>query len=376
MTPPVEQLVRAAVRDLAGQARPANLAPAALALGLRLRRRTRVLRTTGAVVAGLAVLAAIAVPALALRGGGPTEPVRPGPVTTAPDRTAPSTPEARRTTADLFGGWTVLSAGRQGGSFQVWNRDRRAYQSIDAGYRVFVAPAGPYVLSTSDDPHSATILDLRGREPRTFTLPDAYILDPQWSPDGTRLLLTTMPKATGELMFKIIDAGGGRVETFPIGANQSRRCTDWCQFTWSRDGLEVILPITDPAAPRSEAEPHLRWGLQLFSATDGRPTRSLPVKGEPWGPFAWSPNGRYVVVRGQMTGGNGLRRHETQLVEVATGTVVRAFPFEYPYWVTNDRILAGGSGPVLLVDPTGAEIDGYDLPAALVGGQFTELGPA
>jgi len=370
MTPPVEHLLRAAVRDLAAQAAPAHLAPAALARGRALRRRQRMLRTTSAVVAGLAVLAAIAVPNLLRRGGSP-EPVQPGPVTSAP-----STPESRRATPELFGGWVVLSAGRQGGSFQVWSRDRREYMSIDAGYRVFVAPAGPYVLSTSDDPHSATVLDLRGREPRTFNLPHAYILDPQWSPDGTRLLLTTMPKSTGELVITIIDAGSGRVTNLPIGDDHSRRCTDWCQFTWSRDGLEVILPITDPVAPRSESEPHLRWGLQLFSAADGRPTRTLPIEGEPWGPFAWSPNGRFVVVRGQVTGEDGRRRHETQLVEVATGAVVRAFPFDNPYWVTNDRLLAGGNGPVFLVDPTGTEIASYEPAAALVGGHFTELGPA
>jgi len=371
MTPPVEQLVRAAVRDLAGQVRPVNLAPSALARGQRLRQRQRVLRTTGAVVAGLAVLAAIAVPTLML-GGGKGDPARPGPATTAPS--APSTPEARRLTADFFGGWTVLSAGPRAGRFQVWNRDRRAYESINADQQVYVAPAGPYFVVTGDAFQATVIHDMRGREPRTFPGNEAF-LEPQWSPDGTRLLVSTMSKDSGELTFRIIDAGSGQVTNFPIGESMSRRCTDYCQFTWSRDGLEVMLPITDPVAPRSEAEPHLRWGLQLFSATDGHATRTLPVKGDPWGPFAFSPNGRYVVVKGQVTGENGLRRHKNQLVEVATGAIVREFPFDFPYWVTNDRILAGGNGPVFLLDPTGAEIASYDLPTELLG-QFTELGPA
>jgi hypothetical protein len=76
------------------------------------------------------------------------------------------------------------------------------------------------------------------------------------------------------------------------------QCTDYCQFTWMPDGKEVALQQTDPVAPRSEAEPHPRKGLPLFSVEDGRPTRLLPVKGDVDGPDAWSPDGWYVVVRG------------------------------------------------------------------------------
>lgn len=369
MTPPVDHAVRVAVRDLAAQARPVNLVPTALARGRRLRRRMRVLRASGAAAAAVAVLAAIAVPTLWL-GRGPGHPAQPGSGVTGSVSPGPigSTLTGALQLAD---GWIVIMAGS--GPFQVWNRDRQRYETVQ-GRRVYAAPAGPYVAITGETTNYVDVLDLRGRNPRRITLADGFILDPQWSPDGTRLLLTTLAKGGGGLSATILDAGSGQHTKLPLPDGYV--CTDRCQFTWSRDGTEIALPLTDQSAAHDEAQPDLRSALQLFSATSGRPTRTLPVRGEPAGPFAWSLDGRLVVVRCIVTS-DGRRHEQNQLVDVATGAVVREFPADHAYWIDNDRILVSSlTGPILLLDPAGATLATYYLPPQLVGSAFPELGRA
>jgi hypothetical protein len=369
MNDPIEHAVRVAVRELAERAQPAHLAAAAIAEGRRLHRRTRARQAAGAVLTGVALVAAIAVPSLLLHPGRTTKLGPVGGPTTTPAHSLLS-PGPERLTFDgpiaLPGGWTVLAAGN--GPVHVWNRDRRAYQAIDRD-RVLVAPAGPYAAAPTDDPHQIEILDLRGRAPRTFVLAGGITLEPQWSPDGTRLLLTTLDKDTGTSFITIVDAGSGDVTSWPI--DDRYVCTDWCLLTWTRDGSEVVWSLTDLSVPRSELGPHARSGLQLFSATDGHPTRTLPVRGNISGPYAWSPNGRYVIATGVSTQLQP-RTTESQLVNVATGAVLRTFPDGTPYWVTNDRILVADAGRgITLVDPTGAVVAQYDGPDIL-----PLLGPA
>lgn len=354
MNDPMESAVRVAVRELAEQARPAHLAAAAIVEGRRLRRRTRTRRAAGAVLTGAALLAALAVPPLLLHPGRPVG----GPTTPAGALTAPApVPLTFDGPITLPGGWTVLVAGS--GPVRVWNRDRRAYQTINRD-QVQVAPAGPYAAVATGDPHQIEILDLRGRTPRTFTLASQISLDPQWSPDGTRLLLTTMDKDTATNFITILDAGSGDVTSWPIDSRYV--CTDYCRLTWTRDGSEVVWSLTDLSVPRSEARPHARSGLQLFSAFDGHPTRTLPVRGDVSGPYAWSPNGRYVIVTA--VSAQPGRSVENQLIDLATGAAVRTFPDGTPNWIANDRILLTGSGTVIsLVDPAGTTLARYEMPA-------------
>ncbi len=77
--------------------------------------------------------------------------------------------------------------------------------------------------------------------------------------------------------------------------------------------------------------------IQTFTL-DGRRARSLPIAGFPMGTDAWSPDGQLVAIRGMSEDG---QRGEGQIVEVATGTVVRrldGFTLQAS-WVDNDRIL-------------------------------------
>ncbi|MFG1880851.1 hypothetical protein [Micromonospora sp. NPDC049102] len=118
----------------------------------------------------------------------------------------------------------------------------------------------------------------------------------------------------------------GRRRTHRV-SRQRYFCTDQCSFVWTRDGREVALPQTAQGKPRSESIRHPRSGVQLSSADDGRPTRFEPLLGDPAGPWAWSPDGRLVVVQGQQ---------EPLLVEAATGRVVNPLPVADVVWAGDD----------------------------------------
>ena len=180
----------------------------------------------------------------------------------------------------------MISGGRE--PFQAWSRDKGQYQQV-TGQDISVAPVGPYAVVRVDEYPQLTLIDLRGRQPRPLSVPDSHS-GPQWSPDGTRIPFTVLDKNTAKSPDTIVDAGSGQQKSVPVDTSKYF-CTDYCTFTWSRDGTEVAWPLTDEAVTRTELEAHARKGIQMFSADDGRPTRMLPVRGEASGPFAWSPDG-------------------------------------------------------------------------------------
>ncbi|ASW57292.1 hypothetical protein [Plantactinospora sp. KBS50] len=94
-----------------------------------------------------------------------------------------------------------------------------------------------------------------------------HILAPQWSPDGTRLLLTINDKESGSTAIGILTAADRQFRSYPVDAKEFR-CTDYCFFTWSRDGSEVVFQQTDLGGTISEAVRHPRRGL----SSSPRPT--------------------------------------------------------------------------------------------------------
>ncbi|SCF43431.1 hypothetical protein [Micromonospora mirobrigensis] len=371
-----EESLRAAVRDLAGEARTApELAGAALRRGRRLRRRRRA-TAAGAALAAVAVLTApflllrpdpqagtagwVAPSGVATTAPAPTPTRRPGAVTDPTDWT--------RAPVALPGGWVLTGATSTGTPAEPgYALDRQSGRYVPGRYEeTWAAPRGRVAAVVDYERRGELgLLDLPTGKVRWARV-DQWIMTPHWSPEGSRLALTIMDKEGG-FALGVLTVATGDYRTYPMELTR-HLCTDQCFFTWSRDGREVALQQTDPDAPRSEASPHLRRGVQFFSADDGRPTRFVPVPGDPAGPWSWSPDGRRVVLKGP---------DGPVLAEVATGRVLRTFPDADAAWVDDGRLLRRdpSTNDMVLTDPAGRELGRRALPATLGLNMALTLGP-
>ncbi|MEW2543675.1 hypothetical protein O7542_26195 [Micromonospora sp. WMMC264] len=362
MSTSLDETLRTAVHDLADGAAPApDLAWRALGRGRRLRRRRRV----GTAAAALVAVLAVALPFVLLRP-------RPAPPPTAPPVTVDPSPVIRSAPgpdwADgpllLPGDWVVTGtqarAGAAGPSYLL-DRGRGRYFGNGRYDAVLPAPTGSLVAVWDDDrPRQVGLVDVVRGTTRWYE-PGRALGSPNWSPDGRSLLFTS--NRVGHPGFVVLSAAG---TTRSHAVDTARYpCTDSCFFLWSRDGREVLLQQTDPNGPRSEAIRHPRRGVQFFAADSGRPTRFEPLPGDPAGPWAWSPDGRLVVVQGQK---------EPLLVEAATGRVVNPLPVADVVWVGDDRLLYRlpyGSRDFVLADTTGRELVRQPLPEDLALAEVT-----
>jgi dipeptidyl aminopeptidase/acylaminoacyl peptidase len=173
---------------------------------------------------------------------------------------------------------------------------------------------------------------------------DSFTGNYQWSPAGDRVLTTINQKEPFQVGFAVIDAQTG-IETKHWIDRAAYDCS-MCSFTWTRDGKQVILPVAD----RSNGEGGERVKrLQLFDATTGAPTRTLPVPAAPTGPFSWSPDGRYVIAKPDQMAS------QLEIIDVATGTG-RPFSYTHAVWATNDRLLATDTTTVYTLTPDGTAV--------------------
>ncbi|TDB75984.1 PD40 domain-containing protein [Micromonospora sp. KC723] len=353
----LDETLRAAVRDLADGVRPTpDLAVKALGRGRRLRRRRR----ATAAGATLVAVVAVALPFVLFRPAPAPSPATP-PVTVTPSPTMLPTPGPDWTAKPLVlpGGWIVTRAQARGGSGagMLLDRARGHYFRTDRYDGIFPAPTGSLVaVRDLDRPREIGLFDLANGKTNWYEVGRALSV-PQWSPDGRRLLFTT--RQVDRFGFIVMKTDG----TKKVHVNGTEGCSDFCEFTWTRDGRQVALPQTGES--HGESQRDARLGVRLFSADDGRRTRLVPVPGDPAGPWSWSPDGTRVVVQGQQ---------EPLLVETATGRVLNPLPSADVAWVTDDRLLYRrplGSNDFVLADPTGRELIRQPLPRQLVDFEVT-----
>lgn len=350
----MDDLLRETVHGMADEARTAtDLATGAMVRGRRIRHRRR----AALAMAAVALVGVTTLPYLALRDAVPQPASSANTAGWSTDRPFP-----------LPGGWVVAAVGRGNGQPRstppspadhlVLNRDIGRYQAVAEVRDIWPAPRGSMVAVAADnDGHDGQVgvLDLASGQTRWFD--HGYATDPQWSPDGRRLLLVV------EMGFAVIDVTTGRMSSYTIDTS-TYRCTDHCLFTWQPDGRHVGLPVDDPTAP-APAEGALdvpaRRGVQLFAADTGQATRLLPVRGNPISTAAWSPDGTRVLI-----GEN--RSDEYHLVDVRSGKVLRTFRADSSslYFVDDDRLLElGPRNARLLAVDTGRLLQQAALPAEL-----------
>lgn len=314
-----DRLLRATIAGLADEMPGPSraLASNAIAQGRRLRRRHRL------AVAGVAVIACagIAVPSAV--------------VARHTDGSAPVT----GTHSGLPGGWIVLSKGDQ-----VYDRGSRGFVTIPhtGDESVRPAPAGRRVMvSTSQG--SLRFTDVDGSNPVSVG-GAGFAGSYQWSPAGDRVVATISQKEPFQLGFAVIDAQTGTVAKHWI--DRTAYDCSLCSFSWTRDGKQIVLPIADRSG--GEAAERVKR-LQLFDAATGAPARALPVTAAPTGPFAWSPDGRYVIAKPDQL------QPQEEVIDVATGAS-RPQPYPGEVWATNDRLLATTATAVYTLNADGRAI--------------------
>lgn len=371
MSRQAEDAVRVAVHNLADEARTApELTDRALRQGRRLRRWRRTVATGGA----LAAFVLLAAPYFWLRPDPPLVTATRAPRPAAPAASVPaaaSTPsdappprgDWTRRILELPGGWVLTGATSTGvpaAQGYALDRERGRYIAVSRRYEeVWAAPRGGVAVVVDYERRGEVGLLNLGTGKVRWVRVGSYIMTPHWSPDGRRVALAVLDKDTGGFSLGVLTAATGGYRAFPVDTSRYF-CTDYCFFTWSRDGREVVLQQTDRNAPRSESIRHPRRGVQFFSADDGQPTRFVPLPGDPAGPWAWSPDGKLVVIQGQT---------DPLLVETGSGRVVRTLPASDAAWVSDDRLLYRrpyGSRDFVLADLAGRELVRQPVPKELL----------
>jgi dipeptidyl aminopeptidase/acylaminoacyl peptidase len=333
MTDDLDRLLRDTVTDLAAESQPYDLMP-----GVRTRaRRIRLVHRTGYLAAALTAALLLVVPYLSVRRdhGLPAVTVSPSSSSVRPSPSVAPPPANLDGPVAVPYGWVVTAASQtspsQTGSSYVLDRATHRYVRLDYPM-AWPAPTGPFVAVANLDGSGLGLLDRRTGQVKWPSRIGPN--DPEWSPDGSRLLVTIDRRG-----FAVIDPVTAAVQAHLLDGTYT--CNDSCAFTWYPDGQHVVLPLTDTSVPHNEALPDVQRGLQLFDAGTGAPGALLPVHGIVARAGNWSPDHRTVLVTGTVV--DGAKRHsQYQLVETSTGRVLTAFPGQpwSSWWVDNQRLVS------------------------------------
>jgi hypothetical protein len=360
------------IAELAGRSRPSDLMP-----GVRIRaRRNRMRRRAGWAAGALGVILLLVVPLLVVGRSDRTEPAQrltPSPaVPSGSPAPAPSWPATLDATVTLPGGWTVgastyRNASGGGGQRQSWVYDRPRQRYVQINYQqVWPAPRGSLVAVVNGDGSSVGVLDLNTGTVRWL---DGQLSSPEWSPDGTRLLVTLKDSSSGG-GYAVVDGSTGAVHQHQVNTTQTYVCTGDCHFSWYPDGKQVVLAQADRTVPPDGTQPDPQGAVQLFDADTGQARSALPVRGVVAGWPDWSPDRKWVFILGTVTE-NGHRQQRAQLFNVATGKVDDAVPGQpgAAAWSANDQVLLASDGRVCPFRLDHNQGDCVQLPDQLAAGE-------
>ena len=340
-----EQALANAIEEMTDEvgAPSRTLAGNAIAKGRRLRRRRRLL----VIGAGVLACATLALPWVYLSQSGGT-PIAAPPVN--PTQVSPTV--AGIAGVRLPGGWVVVGYGRQ-------VLDRRTGNYVQLSGNVQPAPVGNRVAYLDSTGQPLRISDVDGSSTvsvNTTGIAGLY----QWNRTGDRLLGRANQKTPDRIGFSIIDAVTGAVTKHWIDTSKYD-CSE-CSFTWTPDGKEVVMAI---AARSGEGYEHTKQ-LQFFDAGTGKPSRSLAVTAMPDGPYAWSPDGHYLIASADIGSPNAW-----QIVDLTIGTT-RPYPHD-AVWISPDLLAGTQGGNIQVTDPAGNIVEEFPVDADPGPGLSTTL---
>ena len=224
-----------------------------------------------------------------------------------------------------------------GGSSMVYDRERQRYRRIP--YPAVPSPTGSEAAVLDEASARIGVMDVASGAVRWLSLGKPRLGVPQWSPDGTKLLVTLGDKAKGGFDFTLIDPRSLTVRTNWVSSEQYD--LNRPLFTW-HDNTHVVASVARRTGA-GEAGPDLADHLQEFGL-DGKPTRTLPVAGYVDAATNWSPDGRYVFAyQGYTLDGTPGRQY--QLIDTTSGRVVAVLKGSTPgtapvaWWVGSGQLI-------------------------------------
>ena len=242
-------------------------------------------------------------------------------------------------------GILVFRGGELTGSRLVWmNRSGKETPLLDAGadYRdTSLSPDGTrLVYDVSEGGGSRGdlwIRDLVRNVSSRFTFDAAAEVNPQWSPDGRRVVYTSKAKGPGDLYIR--DASGTK-EAEPLLVNPEEKYVS----DWSADGKYVLYTSRDGG--------NTDWNIWAVPTTgDHKPISIVKTQfAELWATF--SPDGKYVAYQSNESGRAEIYVHEFPEArnkwQVSTEGGVEA------YWRRDGRELFYRQGSKLIAVPVQA----------------------
>ncbi|MBU2663567.1 hypothetical protein KOI35_08620 [Actinoplanes bogorensis] len=352
----LEQKVRIVVHDLADRApNPNDLADVARHRGRRIRRRRQA--TTGVTVLVLATTAVV--PFVVMREQKRDSP-QPTATTPSPVRTTAAPTAWGNVSVRLPGDMIVTALSRNDVGV-----DAPAGRTLATGNVVFDRTTNRYVALRGDyytvwgatEKNTGVVSDganglgiIRGDNSIKW-IKVGYKLDPQWSPDGTRLLLSTLKG------YAVVEAATGRVTRHET-PEAIAACPDDCFFTWQPDGRTIAIAQRDLSVAQSEEKADTIKNVLVYNAGNGRPLATVDVPGVPVSGSPWSPNLRRVLV--QTTDG-------AAIMDTATGKVVRNIPERNARFTPGGGVLGIGDEFARLYDADGKLYEEMLLPADFSG---------
>lgn len=279
---------------------------------VRRARRTRAIARTSVGVGAVLAIALVAAP-FAVRAGG---------LGNAP-------PEAGAPGTDKYVVAAYGGVGESGGYDPTANSSllldpaTGEYDKLPYG-NVIPSPDGANLLIRERDigERRTGIRDRRGGQVRWIPGIDRNYTHPEWSPDGSRILLSYRPRQ-GAAGFAIVDAETLAVTTVTTGgANRDVEKNNalGLGFVWTPDGQGAALTLSRPG--RKEALPDTVTGIRFYDLT-GKVTRHLAAKdGTMTAGTDFAPDGGRLALSGTP---NGNGDTVLQIVDANTGAVQQRF---------------------------------------------------